>query len=299
MSSSVVGKVPAGAHRGRHPLDLTVGQLEEAVSYLEAKLCSGHEYKDANSHKRWLREATRLLQQRKFPTGSFTETSSANRALRDAAEVGHLVSPSQQLAALIDGCALMISACRFDSALDTFADDDDPRRRVPGKSMLDRLAGELGVSMLTKDCKRTDDHRSPYVRGYQAAGRVRQFDLSWRELQAHAEIDLTNGSALIRKLDSRINDVRRSRLEIERRRAFITSHADTAARLRLLRGLGGLRESYLPSDLDRPFFVARIAFTGQSDNPATKARFDATVAEAFVPSVAALYEGPKRAGGER
>lgn len=297
MSAPV--KIPVGATRGKLITDVTVAELEAACEDVEARLCRDPKHTDnARQRKAFVGAARKLLQRRKFPTGTYETTEEANLALRDAAEVGWLLSPATQMARLLDGCALVITAFRADLVQDTFADDDEPSRRVPGKSLLDRVAHSLGVSWRAELCRRTDDQRSPYVRSFQAAGRVREFDLSYREIQAHGEVDLTANSALCRKLIARINDARRSTLEIERRRAYITSHADTCARLRAIRGLG-FRESYLPTELERPFFCARLVFDGRSDNPATKAIFDQAVADAFVPAASALYGGPKKAAGER
>lgn len=290
-------KIPVGATRGRLITDVTVAELENACDVVDAKLCEARKGSDrAKSLKAFSIAANKLLKQRKFPTGTFTTTEDANRALRDAAEVGWLLTPSQQMANLLDGCALVITAYRADVQRDTFADDDDPARRVPGKTLLDQVARDLGVSWIAEHCKRTDDQRSPYRRSYQAAGKIREFDLSWRGIQAHGEVDITVGSALEQKLLKKLG-VQKGRLDIERRRAFVTSHADTAARLRAIRGLG-LRDTYLPTELAKPFFCARITFDGKSDNPETQARFDQAVVDAFVPAANALY-GQRAADGRR
>lgn len=290
-------KIPVGAVRGKAITEVTVAELENACDAVDIKLCSIEKGSNrARELKAFVGAARKLLQRRKFPTGTYDTTDDANRALRDAAEMGWLLTPSQQMANLLDGCALVITAFRADVQLDTYADDDQPGRRVPGKSLLDRVARDLGVSWIAEHCKRTDDQRSPYRRSYQAAGQIREFDLGWRGIQAHAEVDLTVGSALEQKLLKKLG-VQKGRLDVERRRAFITSHADTSARLRAVRGLG-LRDTYLPSELARPFFCARIFFDGKSENPATQARFDQAVVDAFVPSADALF-GPKRAAGER
>lgn len=291
-----VGKVPAGGHRGKHPLDLSVGQLEDAVSFVDAKLCRDNKYKDAPAHKRWLRGATRLLQRRKFPTGSYDETDAANRALRDAAEVGHLLSPNDQVARVLDGTAIVIGAFRADILLDTFADDEMPWRRIPGKALLDRVANGLGISWDASLCKRIDSGKHPYVRAAQAAGRIKNFDGTDRQFQAMGEIDLMNGSALANAIEARFRD--RGRVEIERRRQHIGSHADTIARLRAIRQLG-LRDSYLPTELEKPFFLARVQFTGRSENAATQQVFVERVADTFLPAASALFGAPKRAAEGR
>jgi hypothetical protein len=293
-AAGVVSTIPLGLHRGRDAFDLTVAQFEEAVALVENKLCSGDKYSAAGKHKRWLREAARLLSRRKFPTGSYSTTDEANLALRDAAEVGYLISPSAQVAKVLEGTAIVVTAFRADVQLDTFQDDEDRARRVPAKPMLDRIANALGVGWDARLCKRTDDSSSPYVRSCQAGGRLREFDGSWRDIQAQGEIDLRDGSALSKAIIQRFEG-NRGRVELARRRQYVLAHSDTIARLRAIKRLG-LRDSYLPSELAKPFFVARVQFTGESDSPETKAVFAERIADTFLPASNALFG---KAAGQR
>jgi hypothetical protein len=60
-----------------------------------------------------------------------------------------------------------------------------------------------------------------------------------------------------------------------------------------------LRDSYLPTDLAKPFFLARVVFTGRSENAATQQVFAERVADTFLPASSALFGAPKRAAGDR
>ncbi len=251
----------------------------------------------ARKLRKFVAAARPLLCRRKFPTGTYFTTEDANRALRDAAEVGWLITPSREVAGLLEGTAIVISAFRADVQLDTFADDEDPALRVPGKSLLDTVARDLGLSWDANLSKRTDNSSSPYVRSCQAAGRVRNFDGTFRDIQAHAEIDVRDGSPLAKKIAATFG--KRSQVELARRRQFVLSHADTSARLRGIRQLG-LRDTYLPGELEKKaFFTARCVFTGKSENEATRKVFDEHIAGTFLPAASALFGDPKRAAGER
>jgi hypothetical protein len=278
-------KIPVGTARGRDMYDVSVAELEAACDLVDARLCS--EPKGSRALKVFVREGRALLRRRKFPTGSYSDTEGANRALRDAAEVGYLIGPSDQVARVLEGTAIIIGAFRADVQLDTFADDEDPARRVPAKPMLDRIASHLGLSWDAANCQRTDDNSSPLVRSCQAAAYLKDFDGSEQAYQAHGEVDLREGSSLTRAIQARFKGPQ-ARLELERRRQFILAHADTSARLRLIRQLR-LRDSYLPTELAKPFFVARVMFTGLSASPATQQVFAERIAETFLPAKNALF----------
>jgi hypothetical protein len=291
-------KIPVGQALGKLITECTVAELEAACDKVEADLCAlNRMMHKARKWRQFVAAARPLLRQRKFPTGSYSTTEEANQALRDAAEVGWLITPSREVAQLLEGTAIVISAFRADVQLDTFADDEDPARRVPGKSLLDTVARDLGLSWDANLSKRTDNGSSPYVRSCQAAGRVRNFDGTFRDIQAHAEIDVRDGSPLANKIAATFGQ--RACVELARRRQFVLSHADTSARLRGIRQLG-LRDTYLPGELEKKaFFTARCVFTGKSDNEATRQVFDEHIACTFLPSAAALFGSPKRAAGER
>jgi hypothetical protein len=288
-------KIPVGPARGKTIHECSVAELEDACTLVEAKLCAARAGTTSAKHKRFVSAARALLKIRKFPTGSYNRTDEANRALRDAAEIGHLLAPSTQLAALLPGCAVLVSAFRASLTLDVYPSEERDGELVPNKSMLDRVANLLGVSWQAALCQRTDSRRNPHQRTYQAAAVIRDFDASERGIQAQAGIDLSEGAEAVQLLAGRVKDLR---TELAKRRKFIDATCDTMARLRAIRTLG-LQDSYKPFELERPFFVARVMFTADSDDPAVKQVFAQHVADRFGGASDALYGSPKRAAGER
>ena len=286
-------KIPVGTARGKLITECTVAELEDACTLVEAKLCSITSEKAEAKYKRFVGAARPLLRFRKFPVGSYETTEAANRALRDAAEAGHLLSPQPQMAALLPGCALLITSFRANLQHDVFPDDENEGQLVPGKSLLDRVARELGVSW--KGSSRTDAGRDPYVRSYQAFGSIREFDAGQRGIQGTAGIDLTQNSPLVRRLRERATRKDRGDFDVERRREFIDSTCDTQARLKACRQLG-LKSTYTALELAKPFFAARLQFTAKTDDPALKQLMGQHVVDSFKSSSAALY-GKRAAGG--
>jgi hypothetical protein len=206
--------------------------------------------------------------------------------------VGHLLAPGQQLAAVLPGCAVLVSAFRVDHRHETFLDDEHEGQHVPNKVLLDRIANLLGVSW--RGSSRTDHGRDPCVRSYSAEGAWRDFDASERKVQGSAGIDLSPGSALVKRLQQK--NVRGG-FDLEKQRSRIDSSCDTQARLKVVRQLG-IKPSYTLAELARPFFCARLVFTAKAADPATQALFDQKVADSFLGASAALY-GQTRAAGQR
>ena len=290
MKSAVI-KIPSGPARGKPITGCSIAELEDACTRVEAALCAATSANSTEKYKRFVGAARPLLKKRKFPTGSFDTTESANMALRDAAEVGHLLAPGMQMAALLPGCALLVTAFRADPKNETFPGDDDPSLLIPNKLLLDKIASALGVSW--KPGQRTDNQREPYVRSYVSEGVLRDFDSSSRGIQGSAGIDLTQNSPLVMRLRERRA---RDGYDIERRREYIDSHCDTSARLKAVRTLG-IQGAYTARELERPFFCARLVLTGKTDDPIAKPIIAQHVVDSFKSSNDGIYG--KRAAGSR
>ncbi|HKY40718.1 MAG TPA: hypothetical protein VJN18_32510 [Polyangiaceae bacterium] len=288
-------KIPVGPARGKTIHECTVAELEDACTLVEARLCAARSEGVTAKHKRFVGAARPLLKLRKFPTGSYHTTELANLALRDAAEVGHLLAPSTQLAAVLPGTAIMITAFRVHVSTETFPDDEDETLRVPNKGMLDRVASALGVSW--RDCQRTDPGRDPYIRSYTSTCAWREFDASERTKQGASGIDLTANSPLVKRLREKATHRDRVGFDVERMREHIDSVCDTQARLKAVRQMGVLAR-YSAKDLDKAFFAARVVFTAQTDDPLVKPVLAQAVVDAFAPARDALY-GKRVAGGQR
>lgn len=284
-------KIPVGLARGKLITDCTVAELEDACDVVEAKICASTSEASIAKHRRFVNAARPLLKKRKLPTGCFETTEDANRALRDAAEVGHLVAPGTQMAALLPACALLITAFRADPKTDLFEDEEQEGALVPGKTLLDRIARELGLSWLGTE--RTDAQRDPFVRSYHAMGELRQFDATMRKVEGNAGIDLSQNSPRVQRIRAKATKRDRGELDVARHRQFIDSSCDTQARLKACRQLG-IQPTYVLKDLSKLFFCAQLQFTGKTDDPELKKLMGQHVVDAFGPSRKALFG--RRAG---
>jgi len=243
-----------------------------------------------------------------------------NRASRDAKDIAamleqaasqcHLVSPATNIGALPEGCAVVTSAILVDVGAETYGvgggDDDDGGgkggKRGLGKTALDRIALAAGVSWDPHQSRRLDDARDPRYCAWLAVGTFKGFDGREVTIQASKEVDLREGSPQLEALWSRYK-AKLSRWErdgkkgwkpkppdaqIREQRLHIVSMAETKARLRAIRALG-IRTSYTPEELRKPFVVAKIAFTGETTDPQLRREFARMQAASFLDARRALY----------
>lgn len=229
-------------------------------------------------------------------SGSHDDAKGATQALAQLQEIGHLVSPAPACGTLPDGTAVVISAIQVDAPNETFPLPDG--KRGLGKVPLCKIAGALGVSW-SPESGRLDDGSDPRFVHYRAVGYIRQFDGTMRQIIGEKVMDLRIGSAQCEAYEKRAKDkAARSggkvgdwESQIRDMRLFILEHAETKAQLRAIRSLG-LRSSYAESELQKPFFAAKLQFTGRSDDPELRRMFAEKIAESMMGATRQLYGAP-------
>lgn len=235
----------------------------------------------------------------KIVVGALREAKTASDALASARELGHLIAPAPSVGFVPEGCSVMVSAHLVDIERETYQHPGTSERGL-GKVALDRIGSAAGIDWDPLLSRRIDDGSHPWYRACQAVGRVRQFDGTWRTLEDKKEIDLCDGSATIEGILAREAKKKRDDgtaykgdggyREIAMKRQHILSLCTTEARLRATRTLG-IRTSYKPEELAKPFVVARLVFDGRSENPETARYFRERIADSFLGGTQALYGG--------
>lgn len=232
--------------------------------------------------------------------GSLRDAGQVNARLRDMASEYHLVAPATVCGSLPEGCEVAISVVHVDS-------NDAPNG--PGevyqtgggklglaKATLDRIGSAAGITWDPQLCRRLDDGRDPYYVAFQAVGYVRNFDGSIRTITGTKEMDLRDGSPQVDALHARIKKDANGKpkgdatKQIREMRLHILGHAETKAKLRAIRSVG-IKTGYTKTELDRPFAIARLMFTGKTDDPELKREFARMNAQSMIGGVAALYGG--------
>lgn len=233
------------------------------------------------------------------PTGAWSDAEDVTAQLARASRVAHLITPTSSVAVLPEGCSVVLSQVVVDADRETY--DVGSGKRGLSKTALDRIAAAAGISWDPRECGRIDDGRDPYYCAWRAVGTLKHLDGTEVTIEGCKEMDLRDGSPQIEGLYERYMDAldRHKRNprgyapkdptgQIREMRLHIMAHAESKARLRAIRSIG-LRTAYELGELDRPFVVARLMFTGASDDPAIRAEFARMTAESMLGGRRMLY----------
>lgn len=221
-------------------------------------------------------------------SGTFRDAKKATEALLHAQQVAHLVAPATVCGTLPEGCEVALALVMVDAEHETYPVGD---KLALGKTALERIAAAAGVSWDPILSQRLDDASHPQYCHFRAVGYVRGFDGQARTLPGEVEIDARDGSPQIEEI--RIKAAKKNRdpaPQILELRKFLLRHAESKAKNRAVRSLG-VRTSYEPQELQKPFVVAKLMFTGASDDPAARQYFRGRIADAFLGASSALYGG--------
>lgn len=222
--------------------------------------------------------------------GNFRDPQKATAALKAASEAFHLISPATMVGALPEGCAVALALVRV-------SPDDPHLYRVGDKVALDKthlaqLGNAAGASIV--ESRRTDDCSDPHYCAWTVRVRYRQLDGTWAYKQGSVEQDLREpfGAEYVDAVEKAREKDRDPTKQLRELRRFITRHAESKALNRAYSAIG-IRRAYTSKELERPFCVARVVFTGQSDDPQARAQFRAGIMQSFLTSSEDAF-GPER-----
>lgn len=233
--------------------------------------------------------------------GSFLETNAAADALREAAQLYHLVSPATHCGMIPEGCGVAISMVHVDPN-DAKDGPGEVHTLSGGKvglsgTTLKKIAAAAAVDWDQRWSGRLDDGRDPHYCHYRAVGTVKNFDGSPRKVDGEVEIDAREGSPQLEEIRIKAEKRRREHpdwdndggaSQILELRKFILRHAQTKAKLRAIADMG-VKRSYTKAELQKPFAVARLMWTGQTKDPELRKLFAAKQFDAMVGSSHQLY----------
>lgn len=226
------------------------------------------------------------------------------RLLQEAAANHNLVSPATSIGRIPEGCGVALSTV----VVDTDEKHGEVYPSGGGKLVLarvsvDRIAAAAGISWDAAQSRRLDDGSDPRYCYFKAVGTVRDFDGTEVQLMGHKEMDLRDGSAQIEALMERYDanlaawkrgdprqryEPKDPTAQIREMRLHILSHAETKARLRAIRARG-LKSAYQLEELRKAFVVARLMWTGESDDPELRRMFALKQADAMLGGIKALF----------
>lgn len=218
--------------------------------------------------------------------GSCRDQKILNRNLYWAAEACFLVAPAPAVGRIPDGFAITLSPIWVDPDRETYeADKQDKNWVALGKAALDKIAAAAGVSWDPYLCGRLDDGTDPHYCAWKAVGHYIQLDGSPNTLSREKQYDLRDGSSLL---------LGHKQGWIDAERAFIQEKAETKACLRVVRAAFGLRGKYHKDELaTKPFVVARLMFTGESEDPILRRMFAEKMADKAIEGTRRLFGAPQ------
>jgi hypothetical protein len=241
--------------------------------------------------------------QAQIVAGHFADPNSVNAMLEQAMATTNLIAPATVCGALPEGCEIAVSLVSVDLAKNQWGYSSGDVYSVGSgkiglsKSVLDRISAASGITWDANRCRRLDDGSDPYYCMFVAVGHVRNFDGTVREISGTKEMDLREESAQIEALYERAkgtkadgSDRKDPTKQIREMRLHILGHAETKAKLRAIRSVG-IKTSYTEDELRKPFSVARMTWTGRTDDPELRRMFAEKTADAMLGSMTALYGG--------
>lgn len=239
--------------------------------------------------------------------GSSRDPKQITKRIRQAMEYANYIGITQ-CPNLPEACEVMFSAVLVDTEL-----ENKEVYKLPGgqlglhKVVLNKIKEARGVVWEPSASGRLDDGSNPHYCHYKAYGKVRKIDGSWSTIEGDDAIDLREGSALcdeIRelKIDSYLDKlekeakgtitkddrertlaaaIKAANADIRKKRIKILRLAQTSAQNAAIRTLG-IKTSYLPEELEKPFVISSLMFTGRSDNPVIAEKMADRIADSFL-----------------
>lgn len=219
--------------------------------------------------------------------GNFSEPEKLGAALAKAEKVCNLVGPIT-VGALPVGCEVAVAAVRISGAEkspDVY--DVGMGRFALTRPAVDRIANAAGVDTIESTMLAlTRDYCS-----FRVTRQIKGLDGTPTRQTATRVIDLRPSSAYRKSLqekakakqkpiDSQVNEILN----------MLAAHTETKARLRADRALLGIR-TYTAEELRLPFVVAKVIFTGKTDDPELRRLFAGGIMASMLSGNAALWGG--------
>lgn len=127
------------------------------------------------------------------------------------------------------------------------------------KLALDKIAAAAGLSWHPAYTGRVDDNSDPLFRTYRACGVVTNLDGTPRLITAHKTLDLRDGAPHGMTAD-----------QLREARKHIDALCESKAMNRVIRKYAFIKGLYEKDELKRPFIIAALVFTGETDDPELK-----------------------------
>jgi hypothetical protein len=230
---------------------------------------------------------------------SMNDPTAVTAKLTELAASYHLVSPASSVDGMPPGCGVQLSfvSVNPDEKIGEVYAVGGGKLGLSAVT-LSKIGAAAGISWDPDKSGRLDDGSHPHYCHYRAVGKTRNFDGTVRVLTGEVEIDARDGSPQIDEIQQKAAAREADRTYTGKRdggasqilelRKFLLRHAERKAKSRAIADLG-VKRSYTKAELAKPFAVANLMFTGQTDDPELKRAFAHKIADSFLGASAALF----------
>jgi hypothetical protein len=312
-----------GRAKGELITSVGVEDIKWMIGALQKRVDEDPEGRFADDNRRWISGAKTELKRRdaggtqlakgpatnaatniqRAPTApvslgaSMNDPGAVTEHLTRLAASHHIVSATTTVDCLPPACGVAVSYVLVNPSTD---------KKGPGEvyalgggkvglsgTTLSKIGNAAGVDWDPDKSGRLDNGSDPHYCHYRAVGYVRNFDGSKRTIDGEVEIDARDGSPQLDEITAKAKAGDRDPAsQILELRKFLLRHAESKAKNRAVASGCGLRRSYHPEELQKPFAVCRLMFTGQSDDPAERKMFAEKTADAMIGGMASMYGKP-------
>jgi hypothetical protein len=318
--------IPGGKSKGTALAEADAQDISFWLKKKEENLSANPNHQYANGDRRWIEGAKAELQRRNGDesakeapkkdaitkaasgdlqvVGAFSDPGKITDALLKAQEHYHVITPSMIVGSLPPGCEVFTSVVAIDpygpEVYSVTGNRNEPRDDDTvgiDRVGLARIGGAAAVSW--EYSRRVDDRSHPHYCAWEAVLLYKQFDGQVCRVPGNVDIDVRQAGAayeeIVTKAEKRKkehpdwnNDGGASQL-LELRK-FLVRHCESKAMNKAV-GNMGVRRSYKRSELRKPFLVARVAFTGRTEDPELRRLFATMIAQQHLNAHAAMYGG--------
>lgn len=219
--------------------------------------------------------------------GTTSKQEDATRRLAELQKIVHLISPARVCPRLPEGTGVAFSMVLVNKATETY--EQDTGKLALLKPVLDKIAIAAAINWDERFCGRTDSGADARYYAWRVVGEQTLLDGTVIRRSANKELDLRPDSPMAQALleeciAKALREFRDGKLKVkdeneaervgmdrsENRIRAILTHAmrntESKTYNAYIRSLG-LRQTYSPEELDIPFVVARLQWTGETDDP--------------------------------
>lgn len=218
--------------------------------------------------------------------GPSRDVAEINARLTWAAEHCNLIAPASSIVHVPDFHAVSFTLARIGER-DYYCPDRQARYTFNNRGVT-IIAGEANISWHPAFTHRVDDgHNSRYCE-FLATAVFLNFDSTVRTVPATKSSDLSDGSAEVEQIFIEAETKQKAEARLRNKRNFIREHVDSGAKVRAMKACQ-VKDYYSREEISRPFVVAKLVRTGQSDDPELQRRYALMQAEVALKAGSALF----------